>query len=80
MLRFSTSAWLLLTVYYFFDFQDIKESSNLMAYPVIECLVLGHAAQSASQNAVKLVVEFLDKNIPKPGHHLIYLITLNAAS
>lgn len=49
-LLYSTSE-LRLTAYCFFDFQDNKESPSLITYPVIDFLVLGHAAQSESQKA-----------------------------
>lgn len=46
---YSASIKLLLTVYCFFDFQEIKEYPNFITYPVINLLVFGHATHSESQ-------------------------------
>lgn len=47
-LLYSASAELLDTICCFFDFQVIRDSPNLTAYPVTELLVFGKAAQSES--------------------------------
>ena len=39
------------TVCCFFDFHEIKDSPRKTQNPVTDLLVLGHEAQSASQNA-----------------------------
>ena len=44
ILLYSASTELLETVCCFFDFQETKDSPNLMTYPVIDLLVLGQAA------------------------------------
>ncbi|XP_037492125.1 serine/threonine-protein kinase Nek4-like [Jatropha curcas] len=48
------SGELLLTVLCFFNFQEIKAFPRKIQYPVVDFLVSGHDAQSASQYAVHL--------------------------
>lgn len=48
-LLYSASVELLETVCYFLDFQEMGESPNFNIKPVTDLLVLGQAAQSASQ-------------------------------
>ncbi|WMV07950.1 hypothetical protein MTR67_001335 [Solanum verrucosum] len=81
ILLYSASAELRLTVCYFFDFQEIKESPSFTMYPVTDRLVLAHDAQSESQYPVSFVgsVPFFSKT-PSPGDLFMYLTTLSAAS
>ena len=55
-LLYSASAELLETVCSFFNFQETKDSPNLMTYHVIDLLVLGKAVQSESHQQVSMLV------------------------
>jgi hypothetical protein len=63
---YSASAEDLEMVCCFLDFQDTKESPRKRQKPVTDFLVSGHAAQSASQNALSLKSEDAGKNSVTP--------------
>lgn len=56
--RYSASAKLREIVGCFLDFQEMEEDPNLMRYPVTDRRVFGQDAQSSSQKADKMEVEF----------------------
>jgi hypothetical protein len=64
MALYSASAEDLDTVVCFFDFQEIKELSRKMQYPVTDLLVSEQPAHSESQNAFICKLEVTGKNNP----------------
>ena len=64
------------TICCFFDFHEIKDSPRNMQKQVIDLLMLGHEAQSASAKAFKCSSDLLEKNNPWPGELFRYCKTL----
>ena len=62
--RYSASLELLESVDCFLDFQDTGDLPNNNTYPVTDLLVLGHAAQSESEYAVRVKRSIAYKIIP----------------
>lgn len=70
----------LLTVGWFFDFHEIKESPMKIQNPVTNRLVSGQVAQSKSLKALSCNGELDGKNSPNVGEDLTYQRTHIAAS
>lgn len=65
--RYSASIEDLKTVCCFFDFQEMRESPRNIQNPKTDRLVLGHPAQSESQNALRRESDEEEKNKPWLG-------------
>lgn len=63
-LLYSASAKLLETTVCFFDLQDTKDSPYFIRNSVTYLLVLEHAAQAVSQNAVTSFLYLLESRMP----------------
>ena len=70
--RYSDSAEDLDTVVYFLVFHEIRAPPRKMQYLVIDCLVIEHQAQFASQNPLSSKFPLAKKYNPCPGAPLRY--------